>query len=60
MNIVRIKGGFGNQLFQYCFANYILKQCNKPVYLDTYSLEQDKNRKLEIKFLLEKNKKIKL
>jgi hypothetical protein len=60
MNIVRIKGGFGNQLFQYCFANYILKQCKKPVYLDIYSLEQDENRKLEIEFLLEKNKKIKL
>lgn len=36
MIIVKLKGGFGNQLFQYALAIYIKTVLNKEVKLDTY------------------------
>ena len=33
--LVKIYGGFGNQLFQYCFANY-LKGKNLSVHINNY------------------------
>ena len=39
--IVDIKGGFGNQLFQLCFANY-LNSCNIDVYINSRNFERSK------------------
>ena len=48
-SIVEIKGGFGNQLFQYNFANY-LKLQNHKVSINNYwfKSEQDKYDRSEI------------
>lgn len=48
-SLVKIYGGFGNQLFQYCFANY-LKGLQKKVYINNYwfSSVKDKFERNEI------------
>jgi len=42
MNVVKIIGGLGNQLFQYAFAKAIEKHSNQTVYLDVMSFEFSK------------------
>lgn len=34
MIIIKLKGGLGNQLFEYCFARSLSKDLNKELYLD--------------------------
>ena len=34
MIIIRLKGGLGNQIFQYCFARSLCQDLNKELYLD--------------------------
>ncbi len=37
--IVKLRGGLGNQLFQYAFAKYLRKNCDETVFLDTSAVE---------------------
>ena len=48
-SLVKIYGGFGNQLFQYCFANY-LKELEKNVLINNlwFSSVKDKFGRNEI------------
>lgn len=34
MIIIRLKGGLGNQIFQYCFARSLSQELNKELYID--------------------------
>ncbi len=47
--IVEIKGGFGNQLFQYNFANYLKSQGLKVKVSNTFYQELDKNSNLTLR-----------
>ena len=42
-SLVKIYGGFGNQLFQYCFANY-LKRLQKEVYINNFWFSSVKDK----------------
>lgn len=42
--VVRISGGLGNQLFQYCFAKYLEEKLHEKIVLDCSNYLRDKNR----------------
>jgi len=49
--IVRINGGLGNQLFQYCFGKKLEKELNTSIYFDITELNKlNGRRKLELKY----------
>ncbi len=52
MKIVKIKGGIGNQLFQYCFAYLIGKQTGKAVRLDMSAYENSIEDSIRVPRLL--------
>ncbi|WP_299101262.1 alpha-1,2-fucosyltransferase [uncultured Winogradskyella sp.] len=43
MILIRLKGGLGNQMFQYAYASILAKKCNLPLKIDTqfFSLSKD-------------------
>ena len=43
--IIYIKGGIGNQIFQYAFARALALRHNRELYLDTSSLEGRRGNK---------------
>jgi hypothetical protein len=49
--IVKLRGGLGNQLFQYAFAKYLQKSFNRTVCLDTSSVELENSAR---RFMLDK------
>ena len=49
-SVVEIKGGFGNQLFQYNFANY-LKLQKHNVWINNYWFKTNKTNMIEVKYL---------
>jgi hypothetical protein len=49
MIIVKLKGGLGNQLFQYAFGTFLCKQRNESLKLDISSLGSSKDTKREFK-----------
>lgn len=48
MKIVKLKGGLGNQLFQYAFAYYLRKELKEEVLLDSSIYKKFNSRSLEI------------
>ena len=49
MIIIKLKGGLGNQLFQYGFGRVLAIQRNEPLKLDITSLGNNKDTKREFK-----------
>lgn len=48
MKIVKIKGGLGNQIFQYAFAKYLEKTTNDVIKLDTTYFDKILNDRIRI------------
>lgn len=46
--VVRISGGLGNQLFQYCFAKYLEEKLHKKIVLDCSNYLRDKRRQFAL------------
>lgn len=45
---INLKGGLGNQMFQFAFGYYLAEKYGKNLYFDTKELQKDKNRSVEL------------